>query len=158
MKQSIIKQIPINHGGRLHTLFGTALENDFAYFLPDYRMGIRRANSRTRLQIATIHPRRLVLGLYSHGELVGYSICGLQANARAFLFWLYVVPNMRGKKLGIELLQQTEDHLKKRHVDSIELITHNQQSFYERHEYEMKKIMREIAAGVDMYVMIKSLK
>jgi len=155
--QTTIKQIPIYHGGRLRTLFSTALEKDFAYFLPDYRTGIRNANSRTRLQLATVHPRRLVLGLYSQGELMGYSMSGLHSNDQAFLFWLYIAPNMRGKKLGYELLQQTEDHLKKRNVDSIELITHNQQHFYERHNYEMKKIMREIAAGVDMYVMTKSL-
>ncbi len=157
MSSSVIKQIPIYHCGRLHTLFGQALEKDFAYFSPDYRQEIHTANSRIKLQLASVHPKRLLLGLYDNGELVGYSISSVQASGRSFLFWLYVAPRMRGKRHGVELLEETEAQLHRRNVDTVELITHNQKPFYERHGYEMNKIMREIAAGVDMYIMSKDL-
>ncbi len=157
MNSSVIKQIPIYHCGRLHALFGEALEKDFAYFSPNYRQGVHNANSRAKLQLACVHPKRLLLGLYNKGELVGYSISSIQSSGHSFLFWLYVAPSMRGKRHGVELLNETEIQLRKRNVDTIELITHNQKPFYERHGYEMSKIMREIAAGVDMYIMTKGV-
>ena len=88
---------------------------------------------------------------------MGYSISSIQKSGQSFLFWLYIAPRLRGKRHGVELLEETETQLHKRNVDTIELITHNQKPFYERHGYKMSKIMREIAAGVDMYIMSKDL-
>lgn len=157
MTTSTIQHIPIHHGGRLYQLFGQALETDFAYFSPDYRQGILRANSRPKLQVASLHPKRILLGMYQDSELVGYSISGIKSREEAFLFWLYITPRMRGNKHGVSLLEETEQAMRAKKVDTIQLITHNQQGFYERRGYEMKRIMREIAAGVDMYVMTKDL-
>jgi len=157
MSRLVIKPIPISQCGRLEIIFGHALESDFAYFEPEYRKSIQRSNSKKKLILASLNPRRQLLGSFNNSELVGYSISALSSNNTAFLFWLYIAPSQRGQKNGISLLVETESSLKAQNVDNIELITHNQRSFYERHGYEMKKIMREIAAGVDMYVMTKSL-
>ena len=157
MSRLAVKTIPISHCGRLDIIFGQALESDFAYFEPEYRKSIHKANSKRKLTMASLNPRRQLLGLYDDQELVGYSISALSSNNTAFLFWLYVSPKHRGQKNGIYLLDETESRLKTRNVDTIELITHNQRGFYERHDYHMSKIMLEIAAGVDMYVMSKKL-
>lgn len=155
MSQTTIKKIPVHHGGRLHYLFDRALEQDFAYFSPAYRQNVRYTNSRLKMQIGTIHPKRLFLGLYNNGELNGYSISSVQPGMQAFLYWLYIAPDMRKQQLGNTLLHETEAHLKTRKVDTISLITHNQQRFYERNDYILNKILTEVDAGVDMYLMSK---
>ncbi len=152
-----IHTIPIHHSGRLHNLFVHALETDFAYFSPVYREEVRNTNRVSRLRLATIHPQRLVLGLYNQAELIGYSISGIQANNTAFLFWMYVNSDYRGQGYGRDLLISTEDTLRQKRVDAISLITHNQQHFYERHGFEFDKILPEYIAGVDMYSMQKRL-
>lgn len=152
-----IRTVPIHHSGRLSNLFEHALETDFAYFSPVYRAEVRQNNRLSRLQLATLHPRRLVLGLYNRAELIGYSISGIQKNNTAFLFWMYVGSDYRGKGLGKNLLLSTEERLHKKQVDSLSLITHNQQHFYERHGFEFEKILPEYIAGVDMYSMQKRL-
>lgn len=152
-----IKKIPIIHGGRLYSLFDQALEKDFAYFSPEYRQNVRRANNIAKLRLGTVHPNRLFMGIYEGGELKGYSISGVQkATAKAFLYWLYVDPLLRKKQLGQLLLSETETALRSRNVDSIHLVTHNQQHFYERAGYEINKILTDVDYNVDMYLMVKS--
>ncbi len=152
-----IRNIPIHHSGRLHNLFVHALETDFAYFSPVYREEVRNTNRPSRLRLATIHPKRLVLGLYNQTELIGYSISGIQSDNSAFLFWMYVNADYRGKGYGKDLLVSTQENLQQKNIDSISLITHNQQHFYERHGFEYDKILPEYIAGVDMYSMQKRL-
>ena len=152
-----IRTIPFHHSIRLHGIFDRALESDFAYFSPQYRQTVRVANRPTKMLLATVHPRRLMLGAYHNSELIGYSMSGIQTDGIAFLFWLFVAPNFRSQSIGRELLMQTEQNLRKRSVDSIQLITHNQQAFYERHGFEMQKMLHGLVAGVDMYAMQKSL-
>ncbi len=152
-----IRTLPIHHSGRLRNLFVHALETDFAYFTPVYRAEVSHNNRLSRLQLATIHPKRLVLGLYNRAELIGYSISGIQNNNSAFIFWMYVGTDYRGRGLGKNLLLATQEKLQKKQVDSISLITHNQQHFYERHGFELTKILPEYIAGVDMYAMQKRL-
>ncbi len=152
-----IRNVPIHHSGRLHSLFEYALETDFAYFAPVYRAEVRNTNKLSRLRLATIHPKRIILGLYNKAELIGYSMSGIQSDNTAFLFWMYVNSGYRGQGLGRDLLISTENLLHRRNVDSISLITHNQQHFYERLGFEFEKILPEYIAGVDMYAMQKRL-
>ncbi len=156
MADIVIKKIPIFHSGRLYYLFDQALEEDFAYFSPSYRQNVRRTNNINKIRLGTIHPYRLFMGIYQNNQLEGYSISGIQkSNMRAFLYWLYIVPALRKKQLGQLLLSETERGLKARKVDSIELVTHNQQHFYERSGYDINKILTDIDTDVDMYLMSK---
>jgi len=153
---TITKILPV-HGKRLHSLFTSALETDFGYFAPEYRKTVERDNSRLKLTLGTIHPKRLFLGLFSQGKLVGYSLSGLEGNNQAFLYWLFVTPSLRKQKLGLQLLDTTESHMLKRSVDSIHLVTHNQEQFYKRNGYRHKEVLSNMSPGVEMFIMEKQL-
>lgn len=153
-----IKSIPFSHCSRLHSLFTSALDSDFDYFSDEYRKSVLASNNPTKLRIASFHPKRILLGAYQDSQLIGYSISSISKNNIAFLFWLFVSPEHRSKQIGRRLLFNTEKSLQKRSVDSIELITHNQQSFYEKNGFEIQKMLHGLVAGVDMYAMQKRLQ
>ncbi len=156
MTNILIKKIPFVHGGKLYNLFDQALEKDFAYFSPEYRQNVRRTNNVTRLCLGALHPKRLYTGIYDGNSLKGYSIAGIQKdNTQAFLYWLYIDPVLRKKQLGQLLLSETELTLKKGGVASIQLVTHNQQHFYERAGYNIDRIISNVDYNVDMYLMVK---
>lgn len=152
----IIKTIPPFHTGRLYVLFKRALESDFAYFSPEYREAVARQHSRVKLTVGSIHPQRLFLGAYQQKELIGYSISSYKDN-QSFLYWLFITPQLRKQHLGRELLKQTEHHLCKRGVDSISLVTHNQEPFYTSHGYNTEKEFIDDNSGVKLNSMQKVL-
>jgi ribosomal protein S18 acetylase RimI-like enzyme len=153
----IIKKIPFYHSSTLNKLFNAALQTDFAYFNPNYLNEVVYANRLSKLRLATVHPSRLIIGVYKSNKLLGYSISSIRAQNRAYLFWLYLDPNLRGQGLGKNLLSTTEAMLKRKNINTIDLVTHNQTQFYERFGFEMNKILPEYIAGVDMYAMRKIL-
>ena len=109
------------------------------------------------MYLGTLNPSRLYIGLYYDNKLVGYSLSSVQPARQGFLYWLFVSPDLRNKKLGKQLLDKTENNLRAKGVDTLSLVTHNQQQFYERQDYVMEKILSELVADVDMYVMKKQL-
>lgn len=152
-----VKKIPFTHSSRLHYLFNQALEKDFLYFSTDYRRNVSHANSRSKIRLGIIHPKRLFLGLYDSSELKGYSMSGvIPKSNQAFLYWLYIEPALRKQHHGQILLEQTENELKSRNVDSISLVTHNHHQFYERAGYDLKKILTSVDRNVNMYLMTKN--
>lgn len=153
-----IKHIPVSHCSRLHRLFTTALDSDFDYFSDTYKKSVLATNTSNKLRLAALHRKRILLGAYANDQLIGYSISSISRNNIAFLFWLFVSPEHRGKQIGRHLLYSTENNLQKRRVDSIELITHNQQRFYEKNGFELQKMLQGLVAGVDMYAMQKRLQ
>ena len=152
-----IEQIPIRHVTHLHTLFSDALHSDFNYFSEAYRKKVLNTNNLLKMYLGTLNPSRLYIGLYYDNKLVGYSLSSVQPARQGFLYWLFVSPDLRNKKLGKQLLDKTENNLRAKGVDTLSLVTHNQQQFYERQDYVMEKILSELVADVDMYVMKKQL-
>jgi ribosomal protein S18 acetylase RimI-like enzyme len=152
-----IKKVPIRHTKSLNKLFNYALISDFGYFNNSYLETVSRANRPLKLATAIIHPSRLVLGVYNSSGLVGYSISTIQPNQTAYLFWLYINPNLRGEGIGKQLLNDTESHLLAKKVTLLELVTHNQAEFYLRQGFEKNQVLPDYLAGVDMYAMKKRL-
>lgn len=156
MSDIIIKTIPPYHNGRLHVLFKRALQSDFAYFSQEYRGAVAKQHSRLKLTIGSVHPQRLFLGVYHSRELVGYSISSYRGDS-SFLYWLFVTPRLRKQQLGRRLLNTTEQHLTRRGVDTIHLVTHNQEPFYQVHGYTTHKKFVDDISGVAMSSMQKAL-
>ena len=152
-----IQNIPIHHITHLHRLFSDALVSDFGYFSENYRQTVLSSNNLLKMYMGAINPSRLYTGLYYNNKLTGYSLSSVQPAGQGFLYWLFVSPELRHKKLGKQLLDTTENNLRTKGVDSISLVTHNQQQFYERQDYVLEKILSEVVADVDMYVMKKQL-
>ena len=152
-----IRQIPVRHVSHLHRLFSDALISDFNYFSEAYRQSVLHSNNLLKMYLGTFNPSRLYIGLYYDNKLVGYSLSSVQPARQGFLYWLFVSPDLRNKKLGKQLLDKTEKNLRKKGVDKLSLLTHNQQQFYERQDYVMEKILSEFVADVDLYVMKKQL-
>lgn len=163
MSQVKIRKIPVRHVNNLHRLFSDALITDFDYFSAGYRQQVLDSNNLLKMYLGTLNPSRLYIGLYYDNKLAGYSLSSIQLrnqnahSKKGFLYWLFVHPDIRNKKLGKKLLMHTEQNLKKRGVDSISLVTHNQQKFYEHQNYVLDKILPGIVADVDMYMMNKRL-
>lgn len=157
MSQVKIRKIPVRHITHLHRLFSDALITDFNYFSSGYRQKVLDSNNLFKMYLGSLNPSRLYVGLYNHGQLAGYSLSGVQPSRQGFLYWLFIHPELRSKKLGKRLLVETETHLKRRGVDTLSLVTHNQQKFYEHQDYTLNKILPEVISDVDMYVMKKQL-
>lgn len=157
MSQVKIHKIPVRHITHLHRLFSDALITDFNYFSSGYRQKVLDSNNLFKMYLGSLNPSRLYVGLYYDGQLAGYSLSSVQPSRQGFLYWLFIHPELRSKKLGKSLLVETEANLKKRGVDTLSLVTHNQQKFYERHDYTLNKILPEVVSDVDMYVMKKQL-
>lgn len=157
MKKTKIQKIPIHHIPKLHNLFKSAIQKDFNYFSNKYQAKVRKSNNLVRMYMGALNPNRVYIGLYCDYELVGYSLSSIQHDRQAFLYWLFVDPNLRHQKLGIRLLGITESNLQSRGVDSISLVTHNQHHFYERQNYQIERILPKLVSDVDMYVMKKQL-
>lgn len=163
MSQVKIRKIPVRHVSNLHKLFSDALVTDFNYFSNGYRKQVLDSNNLLKMYVGALNPSRLYIGLYYDNKLAGYSLSSIQSqsknepNKKGFLYWLFVHPDIRNMKLGKKLLMHTEENLKKRGIDTISLVTHNQQKFYEHQDYVLEKILPEIVSDVDMYMMNKSL-
>lgn len=157
MSQVKIRKIPVRHVTHLHRLFSDALITDFNYFSSGYRQKVLNSNNLFKMYMGSLNPSRLYVGLYYNNRLAGYSLSGIQSSNQGFLYWLFIHPDIRNKKLGKKLLGETEKRLKMRGVDTLSLVTHNQQKFYEHQDYELDKILPEVVSDVDMYVMKKKL-
>ena len=86
---------------------------------------------------------------------MGYAI-GSRTSKEAYLYWLYVAPDIRGQNVGLRLLSQVCREMERRNVDSLTLVTHDHRNYYQRQGFKYQD-SRELH-GVKMDVMQLSLR
>jgi GNAT superfamily N-acetyltransferase len=141
---------------QLKTLFETALASDFDYFPASYHRAVLSQNRLRHFVRAWTKPHRLLLGVYQAGELVGYSITDCRGD-EAFLFWVYLRPELRGQGIGRQLLAMTEKACSRSGSNRLQLATHRHHDYYAHQGFTQVKVVTESDAKVAMYIMEKPL-
>lgn len=153
-----IKPLKINHIPQLNQLFKRALSEDFAYFPGEYINNVRAQNSPGHFALAMFNPQRIILGLFKQGKLIGYAIGDSSSPAEADIFWLYVMPEARGQKLGNELLKHLLAEFSRRGTRHIYLVTHDQADFYQKFGFTTINRNSQLFAGLTVFEMCKDLE
>ncbi len=153
-----ISNLRPQHSLVLSRLFRSALANDFAYYSDDYLRATRRQNSAARLALGSIRPDRMLIGLWHRRALVGYIIGATRPTSNCGdIFWLYVEPDHRGRGLGADLLNESTRWLQAKNLRSVELVTYDHASFYERQGFVTERLAPGFIGGQDVYIMKRSL-
>ena len=142
----------------LRRLFRAAVASDFAYFPETYRGGVLRQNTLPRLARAALHPRRIVL-VARADSLTGFLIGSLQPDGVAHIYWLFVDPTARGRRLGSELLEAGLRELRRAGASKVSLVTHRYRKFYERagFHFDRVQLLPELFGDNEMHVMTLDL-
>ncbi|HEV2412964.1 MAG TPA: GNAT family N-acetyltransferase [Candidatus Saccharimonadales bacterium] len=120
----------------LRRLFLHALETDFHYFPYEYRHLIARQNRHRHLLTAYLRKERVIYLAKQSQQLVGYVIAGMLPDGRGYIYWLYVDPTARGDKIGVKLVEQAKETLRKLGATEIDLVTYNFDKYYKKLGFE----------------------
>ena len=147
-----------HHSITLSRLFRRALQNDFAYYSDDFLAATRSQNTPARLALASLRSDRLLLGLWTGRDLVGYLIGATRPGSDCGdIFWLFVEPEHRGHGLGADLLAAAIRWLQDKNLRSVELVTYDHASFYEKQGFSTERLAEGFIGGQDVYIMRMSL-
>lgn len=135
----------------LQNLFKHALEADFSYFPVAYRNQVRRQNSYYYLLRSLLNKQRVILLARQGGQLIGYVIGSGHADKAGELYWLYVNPSTRGKRVGQQLLEEAVMELRNQGMSHVSLLTYNYQNYYKRFGF-VETGMQQVH-GVEVHVM-----
>ncbi len=141
----------------LKRLFDQALRSDFTYFSEAYLDQVQRQNSLTRLGVASLRPDRLLLALKVDQVLSGYVIAKLSRYDSAYIYWLFVKPECRGRGLGNFLLNSALEVFAAHNIRRIELVTHDRKDFYIHHGFDVDQFRPKFIDGVDIYMMSRDM-
>lgn len=151
MAKAEIHKIKISHLRPLRKQFIKAAHSSFSY-LPNNELDrVIKDNNLVHLGISWAHPKRIMLGLSKRKKLCGYAIGSFDNKGTASLFWLYIVPNLRGKGEGHTLLYRFIDRVEQKGCKKLTLSTHTHQDYYKKHGFET--ISKEVLHGVPMDIM-----
>lgn len=137
----------------LRQLFRQGLFTDFDYFPQNYLKATDRANSTLRLAWASLRPERLMYIARSGDKNIGYVIAAITEPVTCYIFWLYVLPDQRGRHIGQQLLQVVLDEAKRRKLARVVLATHQYGEFYARQGFELMKKRNFSIGDTTMYIM-----
>jgi ribosomal protein S18 acetylase RimI-like enzyme len=132
-------------------LFAHAVEAHFTYFPPAVRERVIREHSLSKLLLATVDPRRVVLIARSGHRIVGYCIGAVPTSGPAQMYWLYVEPDSRGANIGLSLLSRMLKLLANRGAKEISLATHDHRRYYERQGFKFRQ--KTMVDGVEMDIL-----
>jgi ribosomal protein S18 acetylase RimI-like enzyme len=147
-----IRPLRLHEVSSLRRLFVQALESDFSYFPAGYIKQVKKANTSLKfLRAVTIGRRRLVLVAVQGGELSGFAISSSHRDGMGHLYWLYVKPEVRNRKIGRQLLQATLGEMQRRRMAAMELVTHNFEGYYAKNGFWQRTKIHQ--HGTDLNVM-----
>lgn len=152
-----VRPINTKHIPRLHSMFRSALHEDFAYFPGDYIEKVSKENSYKSFVRAKLNPNRIMLGLFESRRLIGYAIADISILTDSDIFWFYVVPERRGNGLGKIFFNKLLAYMTRQGVAHAYLLTHNQKDFYETFGFGLTKENNDLFEGITMYEMAKDL-
>ncbi len=146
------------HCRALAQLFRHAIENDFSYYSSDYQKLTQRQNTAAKLCLGALRKSRVLIGVWYTGELVGYLIGATRpGSSDGDVFWLYVRPDHRGKKLGADLLLESIRNFRALGIKNLELVTYDHADFYKKHDFQVERLAKGFIGGQDVYIMKRSL-
>lgn len=140
----------------LRKLFVDALSTDFGYFPANYHSEVLAQNRLHHFALALARPDRILLGAYRSRNLVGYSISDCSGHT-AFLFWIYMIPELRGQGLGKQLLRATEQACRNKGKDNMQLVTHDHRDYYQKNGFGWVDTVTESDNNITMHLMEKQL-
>lgn len=152
-----VTKAKLRHIPQLRRLFHQGLYGDFRYFPADYLSATDQANNLWRLGLASLRPSRVMFVALSNDELVGYTITGLQATDKAFIFWVYVSQSYRDQGLGRLLMESTLADLQNRAINQVQLATYNFADFYKQYGFQIDESQTFVIGDTNMYIMNKEL-
>lgn len=155
--QIIVKPIPLRGSRSASSLFKRALAEDFSYFPGPYVEDLAKQHGPLRFIRAGLNKNRLLLGLYDHSRLIGYSISDYTQRTDADIFWMYVSPEYRGEGYGMVLLKATLLRLADAGVVHVYLLTHQQVEFYKRCGFEQLDVREDLFEDIIMYELGRDL-
>jgi len=148
-----IREIGLTELLKLRRLFKKALRLDFSYFPAQYLRQVSRQNTAFKLLKAWFNPRRVLIGAWHQHKLVGYVIGDVTSQQLGQIFWLFVLPDYRGIKIGRHLLSEALQFFRYRKVSQVKLITHRYKHFYLSQNFYEEKFCPKLIGNIDMYQM-----
>lgn len=151
------KSIKSKHIPRLHSMFRSALHEDFAYFPGEYIEKVSRDNNYKTFVRARMNSKRVMMGLFEGNRLIGYAIADITIPTDSDIFWFYIIPEKRGNGLGKMFFTELLSELKQQGTTHVYLLTHNQKGFYEAFDFDLLNENKDLFKGITMYEMAKDL-
>ncbi len=142
---------------RLHSMFRSALHEDFAYFPGEYIEKVSRDNNYKTFVRARMNSKRVMMGLFEANRLIGYAIADITIPTDSDIFWFYIIPEKRGNGLGKMFFNELLSELKRLGTTHVYLLTHNQKGFYEAFDFDLLNENKDLFKGITMYEMAKDL-
>jgi GNAT superfamily N-acetyltransferase len=147
--QTQVRPVRLRDLPRLRRLFRQAAGTSFSY-LKDHHHYIVAQNNLPRLAVAWLRPSRMLIGIYHEDRLKGYAI-GSSQGPTAQLYWLYVLPELRGHNAGLQLINASIEHAQRRGAGRMVLATHSHHDYYQRQGFN--RVQNQEVHGVPMDIM-----
>lgn len=135
----------------VNRLFSHAVEAHFTYFPQAVRKRVIQEHRLSKLFLATLDPRRVILIARQGGRIVGYCIGAVPTTGPAQMYWLYVEPDSRGANIGLSLLSRMLKLLAAKGAQEISLATHDHRRYYERQGFKFRE--KTMVDGVEMDIL-----
>jgi predicted N-acetyltransferase YhbS len=150
-KSVVITEASVLSLPALSRLFAKAVREQFNYFAEPVQTEVIREHSVTKLYMAAVDPRRVVLIAKLGDRVIGYAIGAAPKVGPAQLFWLYVEPDHRGNRLGLKLLSRMLHILGAKGAETVSIATHDHRYYYERQGFVFLK--NTVVDGVNMDIL-----
>lgn len=151
----VIQKVGFGELNRLNKLFIQSIDDGFGYFDDSFKETLAKQHNLPRLVKAYLSPKASLFVAKEGSqidELKAYCFVR-QDGLIAYLYWMYVQPSVRGTGLGTRLLDTAMDEARRRNVDSLQLITHDKEAFYQRAGFVPIRHVSGLLGGADMVMM-----
>lgn len=116
----------------LRRLFLHALDTDFHYFPYEYRHEISQQNRKRHFITSLLRKGRIIYVAKENSQLIGYIVAGMLPGKVGYIYWLYVDPTTRGKRVGVQLVQRTIAAMRRENAKKVVLVTYNFDGYYKK--------------------------
>lgn len=150
-----IQKVGFGELSRLNRLFIQSIDDGFDYFNDSFKKTLAKQHNLPRLAKAYFSPKASLF-VAKEGSQASklHAYCFVRQDGRiAYLYWMYVQPAVRGTGLGSRLLDTAMDEARRRNVDSLQLITHDKEAFYQRAGFVPIRHVSGLLGGADMVMM-----
>ncbi len=147
---------------RINNLVNSILASDFPFYkaktIREYQQNVYGLKFFKKF---LTEPKHIIFGAYDKNLLVGISAVKMEYGGVAFLEWLAVDKNYRGKGVGSLLIKKTEEWVLKNKGHYYYLITeseNNRTEFYPKRGFQLIGVHKKAWFGEDEYIFGKHLR